>query len=118
MKVSKVHYGVSIEDAITIGSSSIYTGYNSSYNTDNEIWYTFTTSDAGEYILYLDSIHEYPDVYVYDDIEATNLVANETDCYGYESLYFDCEADTTYYVKVYFTNYSTDSSFYIYVYQN
>lgn len=118
VSVQKMYYGVTAEDAISIGASSIYTGYNSSYNTDNEIWYTFTTSDAGEYVLYLYNISEYCNVYVYSDIEANNLVANDTGFSGSEWLYFDCEADTTYYVKVYFTNYWTDSSFYISAYKN
>lgn len=117
MNVQKLYYGYSTGDAIEIGSSSIYTGYNSTYNTDNEMWFSFTTGEADEYVLYLSSISRDYDLYVYSDTEASNLVLSATGNYGSNYFYVNCEADTTYYVKVYFTS-SVDTGFYIQAYQN
>ena len=116
----KKSYGTSTADAIKVPLSSyVSTGYNTSYNSRYEMWFQFNSSDADQYALYLSSVSSscYYDICVYDDADATNEVIRYYNGYGSSTYTFNCEADTTYYVRIAFQN-TYDTSFSVQIYQN
>ena len=102
MLVQKSPRGASATDAITITSSSQNVGYNSSYNTDGEMWFKFDVPSYGDYIVYLSSLssNNHTRVYIYSDPNESNLVGSSDGYFSYQSVNAYGLSAGTYYVKV------------------
>ena len=95
----------------------ISTGYDSNYY-NQEMWYKFDTTVEGYHRVYVynlygsSSYRAYVEIY---DADGNLINSGNTTNTSISVSSYDFEADSTYYVRVYFPNY-TDGSFYVGLY--
>ena len=113
-EVSVSKYNIS---KLTLGGE-IYTGYSTNYY-NQEMWYKFDTTDSGYYRVYVydlvgsSSYRAYVEIY---DANGNQIASKNTANSSISVSSDGLDANSTYYVRVYFPNY-TDGSFTVGLYQ-
>ncbi len=90
-----------IADASAVAGSLDCSGYESPFTAKKDVWYAFTAPCNGTYTIYLSSLPDDKDLYVYSSCGVSTELYSATSTGTTETLTNTFVAGNTYYIRVY-----------------